>query len=56
VNARGIYGARETLVCIVLLVCFILPGLLYYFDTSRVPRCSNCGKRVRKPIPPLKSP
>jgi len=53
VKTHGVYGAKEILLALVLLIFGILPGLLYYLDTSRVPRCSTCGKRVRKPIPPL---
>ena len=38
---------------LILTALLIVPGVLYYFDTTRALRCSACGKRVRKPLPPV---
>jgi RNA polymerase subunit RPABC4/transcription elongation factor Spt4 len=48
---QGLYGAKEILIALVLLAFFIIPGLAYYFDVSKQPRCSNCKRRVSKPVP-----
>ena len=49
-RAHGLYGAKEIIIGLILTALLILPGVLYYFDTTRALRCAACGKRVRKPL------
>lgn len=45
-KAQGVYG-KEILINLLLLLPGLIPGAIYYFDTSRHPRCSSCRRRVR---------
>ena len=38
---------REAVVAIVLALCFLVPGIVYFTRTQRIPRCRHCGKRIR---------
>ena len=53
-KAQGVYG-KEILINLLLLLPGLIPGAIYYFDTSRHPRCSSCRRRVRnlprQPVP-----
>jgi hypothetical protein len=40
----------ENVVAICLLLVLIIPGVLYYFDRTRLPWCSACHHRVPKPL------
>jgi uncharacterized membrane protein YvbJ len=44
---QGLYGAKEISIGLVLLALLIIPGLAYYFDVSKQPRCSTCNRRVK---------
>lgn len=47
IKMQGLYGGKEICIGLVLFALFILPGLAYYFDVSKQPRCSNCLRRVK---------
>ena len=48
-NVDGLQGG-ENVAAIALLCLFILPGLLYYFDRTRLPWCSACKARRPRPL------
>lgn len=43
----GLKGS-ENLVGLLLLAFFLIPGLAYYFDRTRLPYCTTCKRRVPK--------
>jgi hypothetical protein len=45
VKARGLQGGGEVLICILLLVCGVIPGLVYYIWKDGKPCCTQCGNR-----------
>lgn len=46
-NVDGLKGF-ENVVAICLLLVFIIPGIAYYFDRTRLSWCSSCHHRVPK--------
>lgn len=48
-NRDGLVGS-ENVVAICLMFAFFIPGVLYYFDRTRLPYCSACKQRVPKPL------
>src|SRR4051812_18297477 len=45
-RVRGLQGPIEVLVGIILLICFVIPGVLFYIVQEGKPYCSRCGRRV----------
>jgi|APSaa5957512622_1039677.scaffolds.fasta_scaffold375021_1 hypothetical protein len=48
---HGLYGAREVIVTIVLLLLYVVPGIIYYIYIETVPFCPDCRKRVWRRAP-----
>lgn len=46
-NIDGVRG-METLLLIALTLLMFIPGLLYYFDRTRLPYCTACHRRNPK--------
>jgi len=44
-RVRGLQGS-EALIGILLLLCFVIPGVIYYIVIESKPYCSTCGRRV----------
>ena len=44
-RGRGLRGL-ETLIGMLLLLCFIIPGVIYYILKESKAYCNVCGKRV----------
>ena len=42
---RGLQGA-EVFIGVALLICGIIPGIIYYIVMESIPYCSGCGRRV----------
>ncbi|MGA3179164.1 MAG: YqaE/Pmp3 family membrane protein [Verrucomicrobiota bacterium] len=47
-RVRGLQGVKEVLICLVLCLLFLLPGVIYYVYIETVPYCSRCGHRAFK--------
>lgn len=47
-KARGLQGAGEVLLGLLLLALGIIPGVIYYIVTEAKPYCSGCGRRVKR--------
>jgi len=47
-KVRGLQGPAEVLIGIVLLLCFVIPGVVYYVYKESVPYCTSCGHRASK--------
>ena len=45
-RVRGLQGVFEVVICLILLLCLILPGIIYYIFQEAQPYCSGCGRRV----------
>jgi hypothetical protein len=39
-------GPVEVLVGVILLLCFLIPGVLFYIVQEGRPYCSGCGRRA----------
>lgn len=42
---RGLQGGGEVMICLVLCLCGILPGIIYYILKDGQPCCAQCGCR-----------
>jgi predicted RNA-binding Zn-ribbon protein involved in translation (DUF1610 family) len=55
-KVRGLHGVKEVTIGVVLLLCFIVPGIIYYIYMKGVPYCTSCGHRLKKPGVPVYPP
>jgi DNA-directed RNA polymerase subunit RPC12/RpoP len=46
-KVRGVQGFGEVIICMILFLLFIIPGVIYYVYMESIPYCSGCGRRVR---------
>jgi predicted RNA-binding Zn-ribbon protein involved in translation (DUF1610 family) len=44
-RVRGLQGG-EVLVCGILMLLFIVPGIIYYIWQESIPFCTSCGSRI----------
>ena len=49
-KVRGLHGVKEVMIAVVLLLCFIVPGIIYYIHMKGVLYCTSCGRRLKQPI------
>ena len=47
-KVRGLQGAGEVFIAIILFFFYLIPGIIYYIYQESVPYCSSCGRRVHK--------
>ena len=47
------HGVKEVMTGVVLLLCFIVPGIIYFIHMKGVPYCTSCGHRLKKPGVPI---
>ena len=50
-KAKGLQGAREFAIFLLLFGLGLFPGLLYYMHAERIAYCQHCRKRVKHPRP-----
>ena len=43
---HGLYGVKEVVITLVLLLLSVVPGIAYYIYIENVPFCPDCQKRV----------
>jgi uncharacterized membrane protein YvbJ len=44
-RVRGLHGGAEVVVCLVLCLAGLLPGVVYYVYRESRPYCPHCGRR-----------
>ncbi len=47
-KVRGLQGAGEIFIAVILFFCFLIPGIIYYICQESVPYCLSCGRRIYK--------
>lgn len=45
-KVRGLQGFKEIIIFLILFLCGIIPGIIYYIWIESVPYCLGCGKRI----------
>lgn len=43
---RGMHGGNEQVTCIILILCGLIPGVIYYAVVDSKPYCPKCKRRV----------